>query len=49
MPEEVRGSKRKKKKKEKRKKNCFCNLKKTYFFYCSFLAASLALHFKDYM
>jgi hypothetical protein len=34
--------------KKNEKKNAFCNSKKTYFLYCSFfLAAPLALHFKD--
>ncbi len=32
---------------KKNNNNIFCNLKKTYFFNCSFLAAPLALHFKD--
>jgi len=31
----------------KMKKNVFCNTKKTYFLYCSFLAAPLAFYFKD--
>jgi hypothetical protein len=30
----------------KMKKNAFC-IEKMYFLYCSFMAASLALHFKD--
>jgi hypothetical protein len=42
---EVGGVKMKKnEKKKKKKKNC---IEKMYFFYCSFMAASLALHFKD--
>jgi hypothetical protein len=31
----------------KMKKNMFRNPQKMYFLYCSFLAAALALHFKD--
>ncbi len=33
--------------KKNEKKNVFCSLKKHKFFYCSFLAAPLALHLKD--
>jgi hypothetical protein len=32
---------------KKNEKNTFCNLKKMYFLYRSFLVAPLALHFKD--
>jgi hypothetical protein len=32
---------------KKNEKKVFCNFKKTYFLYCYFLAAPLALHFKD--
>jgi hypothetical protein len=32
---------------KKNEKKCDLQFKKTYFFYCSFLAALLALHFKD--
>jgi len=32
---------------KKNEKNCILQFEKTYFHCCSFLAASLALHFKD--
>jgi hypothetical protein len=32
---------------KKNEKTCVLQFKKTYIFYCSFLAAPLALHFKD--
>jgi hypothetical protein len=32
---------------KKNEKSAFCNSKKTYFLYCSFLVAPLDLHFKD--
>jgi hypothetical protein len=32
---------------KKNEKTAFCQFEKTYYLYCSFLAAPLASHFKD--